>query len=282
MRRVFLTVIFLLVCVSLFEFIFIMWGYNFIASTHPYVLYDLQANPKVIVIDVRGDIVSSASGVDYSPYSKNSIHTSAENLKKWLEYFEGDKSVKAFILDIDSHGGETWAGEEIVRSLKRSNKTSVAVIRGYGTSTAYEVASGTDRIFASAQSQVGSIGIIWTADRIRNGTEYFCEVASTTIKGMELNDCPGFSEEELFSMKIRAVESHNAFVREIAENRGVKPVDIAKYADGSIYTGEQALQYGLVDELGDLTDAVNWLEKKEGTKLKLVYLSMLLASPHEM
>ena len=69
------------------------------------------------------------------------------------------------------------------------------------------------------------------------------------------------------------------FVEEVAQNRNMSLEVVANLSDGSIYKGKEALENGLIDELGDLTDAVKWLENKEGTKLKVVYLRELLGQP---
>ena len=279
MRLEYLIVMLLLV-ISLLEFGVIMWGYNFVSSAHPYVLADLQASPKVIVVDIRGNIVSTMFSGTFDRPNKTTVSTSAENVKRMLEYLEGDNSVKAFILDIDSNGGETSAGNEIVRTLQRSNKTTVAVIHNQALSSGYEVASGTDRIFASPESDVGDIAAIQLdLRRLRDGSLQICQVASARYKDMILDDCPGYSEEEINDLRKYAIITHMLFVEEVAQNRNMSLEVVANLSDGSIYKGKEALENGLIDELGDLTDAVQWLEKKEGTKLKVVYLRELLGEP---
>ncbi|MFA7170209.1 MAG: S49 family peptidase, partial [Candidatus Paceibacterota bacterium] len=85
--------------------------------------------------------------------------SSSEDVVLAIEQAEQDESIKAILLTIDSYGGDVVAGEEIANALKRTQKPTVAVIRGAGASAAYWAATGADRIFASASSDVGGIGV---------------------------------------------------------------------------------------------------------------------------
>lgn len=109
---------------------------------------------------LRGDVVTYISPSDYNDNGDVIVDQgSSEFVVKDIEDAEKDDSIKAIIVEIDSYGGSGVAGEEIANALKSAKKPTVALIRGAGDSAAYWAAIGASRIFASKNSDVGSIGV---------------------------------------------------------------------------------------------------------------------------
>ncbi len=180
-----------------------------------------------------------------------------------------DEAVRAILLHIDSGGGAASGGEALYRAIRDASeeKPVVAVIDGIGASGAYMAAIAADRIVAAESAITGSIGVIFQYPHFeeliaRIGIDYE-EVRSGPMKGEpSLFREPSPGAEEM----IRAVvdDSYDWFVGLVAERRGLPPQEARRIADGSIYTGRQALELKLVDELGGADEARAWLAAEKG------------------
>lgn len=109
---------------------------------------------NVAAIKIQGDIVGYENEVQ-----DEYIQTSAESIVNFINDINQIDNIKAIIVEIDSPGGYLVPGEEICNALKRTEKSTIAVIKDIGASSAYMIASGTDIIYASKYSEVGSIGV---------------------------------------------------------------------------------------------------------------------------
>lgn len=182
-----------------------------------------------------------------------------------IERAEQDDMVKAIVMEVDSPGGNPFAAEEIEKCIKRSSKPVVAYIRDAGTSAAYWSITSADRIFASALSRVGSIGVyISYLDDVKKnkmeGREYHL-YSTGKFKDILSSDKPVTHEEERLIM----AELHNAhdiFVKTIAENRQIDMETLKKISDGRVFNGEQAALIGLTDEVGGLFEVAKYIEEK--------------------
>ena len=186
-----------------------------------------------------------------------------------IETAAKDPNVKGVLIDIDSTGGYSVAADEIAKALKAFNKPSVAVIRGYGDSAAYWAATGADIIFASSLSDVGSIGITssYLENAKYNNKEGYTyqQLSLGKYKDMGNPDKPLTAEEKQIMMK-QLEHSYNYFVETVATNRKIPVEEVKNLATGESFTGTEALQLKLIDQLGGLPEATDWLEKQIGTK----------------
>lgn len=222
---------------------------------------------NVGVINIHGDIVTYLSDYYYQEDSGGLPPdlVSSEEIVFYLEEIERNNNLKAIILDIDSYGGFPVASEEIMNAIKRSEKPTIAVIREGGASGAYLIASGADRIYASEMSDVGGIGITgsyldFSQQDKREGIIYQ-ELSSGKFKDTGDPDKELTEEErELLMRDVNIL--HEAFVRKIAENRGLDIEKVEKLADGSTMLGRAAKENGLIDEIGDIYDAEDWIRKE--------------------
>jgi protease-4 len=211
----------------------------------------------------RTEIVSSGSGGTIAIVDLDGVITSPKDVVKDLKKFAKDDSVKAIVLHIDSPGGGVAASEEIYREVRRirdeKKKPIVASIETVGASGAYYVASGTSKIFADHGSIVGSIGVImeWYnyADLVK-----WAKMKNIVIKTGEFKDTGNPARDitpaEQQYLQGMANDMLGQFIASVASGRGLKPEDVKAIADGKVWTGEQAKQMKLVDDLGDFETAI--------------------------
>lgn len=191
---------------------------------------------------------------------KGMIVSSEETIES-LTDFRKNSDIKAIVLRIDSPGGAVGASQEIYEEVGRTNavKPVVASIGSVGASGGYYAALGAERIIANPGALTGSMGVIV---KFTNLHELFEKIGykSEVVKSGLMKDIGSIdrpltpAERELVQKLIDNV--HAQFVRAVAESRSMPEEEVGKLADGRIFSGEQALQAGLIDELGNLTDAV--------------------------
>lgn len=239
------------------------------AAIAAYTVREYSCN--TIVLDVKGDLVTSYATAGVSDDAMGYV-TYSDWFAKTVELTEKSETVKAIIIDIDSYGGLPVAGEEIANALKRTEKKNVALIRTAGLSSAYWAASGADRIIASRNSDVGSIGV---SLQLRNFVEKnkkegirVTSITSGQYKGIgdpnrELTD----DEKKMLQEDVDKI--HENFVSAISENRGLPKEDVSKLATGESMLGEEALDGKLIDAIGDLADAKAYLAKEIGEEVRI-------------
>lgn len=199
-----------------------------------------------------------------------------EELLDLLESVRESSAVKGVILTVDTPGGTTAGGEAIFEAVRRlaEEKPVVAQVGTLAASAGYMVASAADYIVARQTSIVGSIGVIvqypqitGLLDKIGVKVE---EVKSAPLKSEPSPFNPTTQEErEMLMAMVR--DSYNWFVDLIADRRALPRDEVLALADGSIFTGRQALQLKLVDALGGVREAKNWLvEQGVSAELEIV------------
>lgn len=192
---------------------------------------------------------------------------SSEVVATYLEEIEADDQIKGIIVEIDSFGGVPSAAEEIMNPLKKSSKPVVAVIRDRGLSAAYLVATGADRIYASKFSNVGGIGVTMSyldySQKNRNEGLVYQQISSGKFKDTGDPDKSLSAEEKELLMR-DTKKMHQIFIDDVAQNRSMDIKAVEKLADGSSMLGEDAKAAGLIDEIGDLSSAKDWLRAQLG------------------
>jgi protease-4 len=186
---------------------------------------------------------------------------SSEQILKHLTEFRHDPNVKSIVLRIDSPGGAVGAAQEIYQEVMRTNgvKPVIASMGSMGASGGYYAALGAENIIANPGTMTGSIGVIVKFPNLEGLFEkigYRSEVIkSGPLKDVGASNRP-MSEEERKLMQDLIDNVYDQFVRDIAAARDMEEDTIRELADGRIYTGEQALELGLIDSLGNFTDAI--------------------------
>lgn len=179
-----------------------------------------------------------------------------------------NNAVKAVILRIDSPGGTIVGGETLHRAVLdlAKEKPVVAVMDGVAASAAYMTAIAADRLFAREGTLTGSIGVILQTTEVTKLLEMI-GISARSFKSGSLKASP--SPVERLTPDVEAAtqalidEMYRMFRDMVLERRNMKPSDEAKFADGRIFTGRQALKNGLVDEIGGERAAVTWLENEK-------------------
>ncbi|MEW6542845.1 MAG: signal peptide peptidase SppA [Nitrospirota bacterium] len=206
---------------------------------------DLSGEDRVALIRVEGVILDA--------------HQTVSDLKRYAE----SPSVKAIVLRIDSPGGGVVPSQEIHDAVKRvRNKNNKAVVASMGTVAAsggYYIAAATDRIIANPGTLTGSIGVIMELANLE-GLLKKIGVESVVVKSGQHKDIgsPFRKMDESDRRILQAVmdDVHRQFIEAVAEGRALDVRDVQPLADGRIFTGRQAVAAKLVDELGDLEDAI--------------------------
>lgn len=216
---------------------------------------------RVAVINIEGTIVSG--DVQDTLFQQSTGVTSGSIMRQIRDAAEDD-SVKALLLNINSGGGSATAAEEIGRELKRfketTNKPIVATMSDMGASAAYWIAAcSSDKIYANSTTLTGSIGVYMP---YMNTQELFKKIGIKTdkiksgpYKDILSNDRP-MTEAEKILLQNMVNEIYNEFITVVVTGRKMDEAHVRNLADGRIYTGSQAKNLGLVDELGNYYDAL--------------------------
>lgn len=173
-----------------------------------------------------------------------------------------DDSVKAVVLRVDSPGGSAFASEvildEIVR-LREDNKPVVASMSSVAASGGYWISMAADRIVASDMTITGSIGIFGmlpTFQRSLGALGVHTDGVGTSIWSGQFRLDREMSDEARAVFQLVINRGYDDFVSKVAKYRGLDKSDVDSVAQGQVWTGEEALDHGLVDSLGGLDDAV--------------------------
>ncbi|MGO9087286.1 MAG: signal peptide peptidase SppA [Candidatus Sulfotelmatobacter sp.] len=190
-----------------------------------------------------------------------------------LKKFGDDSSIKAIILHVNSPGGGVAASEEIYREVKRirteKKKKIVVSIESVGASGAYYVASASDKIYADQGSIVGSIGVI--AQWVNYGDLLkWAKLKDVVIKTGEFKDTGNPARDltpaEQAYMQSLIDNMFGQFIQAVADGRGLKYEEVKSFANGKVWSGEQALSMKLIDNVGDFETAVADTAKSVGIK----------------
>ena len=196
------------------------------------------------------------------------VITNDEPMLKLLKKLKDDDKVKAVILNISSPGGSTVGGEAMFEAVRELAETK-PVTTNVGTlaaSAGYMIASASDHIVARRSSIIGSIGVLFQyADASELLDKIGVKVKSVKSSPMKAEPNPfNPASEESIAMIDRLIQdSYRWFVEIIADRRGMKEFEVLKLADGSIFTGSQSLDNGLIDAIGGEDKAVEWLNQEK-------------------
>ena len=181
---------------------------------------------------------------------------------EYLDRWRDNSSIKAIVVHVNSPGGGTAISQEIHDAILRARdeKPVVVSMAEVAASGGYYIACAADRIVANPSTLTGSIGVIMSfhtyesvLDKIGIGTE--------TIKSGKFKDVGNYSRQmttqEGLMLQAVVMDGYEQFVGAVAEGRGMELEEVYAVADGSIFTGLQAQNLGLVDTLGGLNLAVN-------------------------
>ncbi|MEM7461555.1 MAG: signal peptide peptidase SppA [Pseudomonadota bacterium] len=231
--------------------------------------------------------LSAASGLFDNFSRKSSDHIARVkisgfigNNREMVELMEelGKKnSVKAVLLDVSSPGGSTVGGEAIYEAVRKltEKKPVVTSVGTLAASAGYMVACGSDYIVAHRSSLLGSIGVlIQYGDVSRLFEKLGVEVDSVKSSPLKAEPSPfsPASEEARQMLENVVNDSYEWFVKIVAERRSLSPIRARQVSDGSIFTGSQSVENGLIDAIGNEDDARDWLVENKGIESGLKFV----------
>jgi protease-4 len=178
-----------------------------------------------------------------------------------IEKLRKDKDVKAVIFRINSGGGSAYASEQIWKAIARlkEEKPVVVSMGDVAASGGYYIACNADRIVAQPTTLTGSIGIFGAIPNLE-GTSKKIGIYTDEVKTHEFSDFGNitrpFNERERKMMQAYIEKGYDLFLTRCAEGRNMPKDSMALYAEGRVWTGNQAKEIGLVDELGGMERAI--------------------------
>lgn len=197
----------------------------------------------------------------------------AKNIIDELKEYGEDASVEAIVLRVDSPGGGVAPSQEIYEELRKiKEKKKIVVSMGsVAASGGYYVSCPADMIVANPGTLTGSIGVIMEIPNVE-GLMHKIGLKTEVIKSGEHKDIASafktLTDEEKEILQVVLDDVHNQFMTAIAEARNMDMEMIRKLADGRIFTGRMAKELGLIDELGNLEDAIMLAGKISGIEGK--------------
>jgi protease-4 len=235
----------------------------------PTILISRPAVGKIVVIPLSGTITTE----DSSLFSGSTI--TPKLVRDYLTKVEKDTAVKAIVFRIESPGGEIEPCQEILLEIERVKETKPIVISMGGTvaSGGYYISTQADKIVALSTTQTGSIGVISAVINVEELLEKL-GIQIEIFKGGKYKDMYwGFREltpEEEEIMQGMVDEYYEQFVDVVAEGRELSEEEVRNLATGQLYSGTEAKELGLVDELGDLDTAIDLAAELAGIETAIV------------
>jgi protease-4 len=235
----------------------------------PLILIPRPAEGKIVVIPLSGTITTEGSSL----FSGSTI--TPELVRDYLARVEKDKAVKAIVFHIESPGGEIAPSQEILWEIERIKETKPIVVSMGGTAASggYYISTKADKIVALPTTMTGSIGVISAVPNIEGFLEKL-GIQIEIFKGGKYKDMyQGLREltsEEEEIMQQMIDEYYEQFIDVVAEGRELSREEVRDLATGQIYTGTEAKELGLVDELGDMDTAIDWALELAGIETAIV------------
>lgn len=217
---------------------------------------------QIAVYYACGDIVQSAStGLNQE------VQIVGEKVVKDLQALRTDPKVKAVVIRVNSPGGSAYASEQIWRevTLLKKEKPVIISMGDVAASGGYYISCASDRIFADPTTITGSIGIFGMIPNVSNLLTKKIGLKFDVVKTNEMADMGTmsrpFNAAERAQLQKMIEQGYDTFTKRVADGRGMSQDSVKLIAEGRVWTGEQGLKIGLVDELGNLDDAIAYAAK---------------------
>ena len=209
-----------------------------------------------------GEFVSSGSGDKIAIVEINDVIVSSEKTVEQIKRFREDKSIKAIIVRVNTPGGGVAASQEIYEEVKKTRDSGKIIVVSMGSIAAsggYYIAVGSSLIIANPGTLTGSIGVIAQFISIKDLAEKL-GISQTTIKSGSLKDAGSpfktMNDSDKAYFQDVVDNSFGQFLDVVAKERKMDKETLLQYANGRVFTGLQAKEYGLIDSLGTFEDAI--------------------------
>ncbi|MEZ5787877.1 MAG: signal peptide peptidase SppA [Xanthobacteraceae bacterium] len=220
-------------------------------------------------VGISGPLTARIARISITGVIRND-HDRVEALEKLAK----SRAARAVIVHIDSPGGTTTGAEQLHYALRlvAAKKPVAVVIDGMAASGGYIAAMAGDHIVAQGNSLVGSIGVLFQypnfTDLMKTVGVQVEEVKSSPLKASP-NPFEPTSPEARAALASLVSDSYQWFRNMVQERRGIEEPTLATVTDGRVFTGRQALELKLIDQVGQEQTAVDWLVKNKGIDQKL-------------
>ena len=224
------------------------------------VLPNFRAHKKIAVIYAEGNIVDG----------KDMQNIAGDRFASIIDKVRSDSTVKAVVLRVNSPGGSSMASDKIKHELDllASVKPLAASYGDYAASGGYWISHNCDKIFSCPTTLTGSIGVFGMIPDFSRTAKDVLHVGVFTAMSNKHGDMWGvmrpFDAAE-YNYMLRCIENtYDKFTSIVAEGRSLDKAYVDKIGQGRVWTGADALNIGLVDELGTLEDAISWAAAASG------------------
>ena len=238
-----------------------------------YIILGIIIAVFVLLLVVRSRDGSTSIGQKVAVIDITGIISRADATIKLIHTYRDDSSIKAIVVRINSPGGSVAPVQEIYSELEKIEKPIVASMGGSAASGGYYVACAADTIVANPGTLTGSIGVIMQFTQLK-GLYDKVGLGHQVIKSGNFKDTGSpfreLTEQERAVLQATVDDVYNQFVDTIFEARGslLTREEIVELADGRIFSGRQALDSKLLDQLGNLPDAIETAAKLAGIEGK--------------
>ena len=227
---------------------------------------------EVAVIYASGQIFDGKGDEEEAIYS--------ENLSRTIRKAREDENVKAVVLRVNSPGGSAVASAIIGRELDLTKEVKPVIVSmgNYAASGGYWISAKGDYIFADPTTLTGSIGVFGTFPNMKG---FFNDKLGLTFDVVKTNENADFgsvaeplTQFQYAKLQENVVKTYDDFTKRVAEGRGLRQTYVDSIGQGRVWAGADAIELGLVDQLGDMEDAIAFAAEKAnlGNDYKVVEL----------
>jgi protease-4 len=217
-----------------------------------YYEHQAAAEAEIAVVYAEGAIVGGEGRADQA---------GCDRIARELRRLRHDDEVKAVVLRVNSPGGAAMAADIIADEVMRTLMVKPVVVSmgSYAASGGYWISSRSSRIFAESNTVTGSIGVVGMVpniERLANDHGIFFDGVKTARHADMFTLSRPKTDDEMALLQTWVDESYDDFVALVAEGRGLDEAKVREIAEGRVWTGMDALEIGLVDEIGGLGAAI--------------------------
>ncbi len=253
---------------------------------HPYLFFLIIMSAFSVAVLALITIMATVLGSSESRYTGEKVGVveingpivDSRKILRDIRTFRESEAIKAILIRVDSPGGGVGPSQEIYREIQKTTERKKVIISmgAVAASGGYYVAAGADGIVANPGTITGSIGVIMGYTNFEELMQKI-GLSAVVIKSGAYKDTGSptrpMSDEEKELLQEVARQIHGQFIEAIGKGRGLSIKQVEAIADGRIFTGQKALELGLIDRLGNFEDAVAWAGELGGIegKVETVY-----------
>lgn len=240
---------------------------------------NIDKNDKLNKVSIA-NYINSQVNTDFSTekigvlYAAGAIYNGKKyseiNSEKYIQYIRDlaeDDEIKAVVLRVNSPGGSANASDEILFELQqlKQKKPLIVSFGDYAASGGYYISMAADKIYAQNQTITGSIGVfgmVPDAKKLAQNQGIHADVVSTHANSNMLSPVSGISPGTLAILEQSVAKTYKRFIHFVGQNRKMTLEQVDAIGEGRVWSGKRAKEIGLVDEIGNLNDAIKFAAQK--------------------